>query len=154
MAAIATQQVIHNGLRNLVLKYTIDGPDGDASAKQLLDLNALDSTLGVGGLKFERAQWALTGFSCKLSWDAAPEVDFLEMPSDKEGSIDLSDVGGVVNNGTEQTGDVMFTTTGYVAADSGHFTLWFKKRAQSAAISAIEPDAGALVMGGLAPSVP
>lgn len=150
MSATATQQVIHNGTRNLVLKYTIDGAFGDVSAAQLVDLAALDSSVGTDRLKLVKAKWALTGMSCKLAWDGAPDVDLLEMNS--SGEVNFCGFGGVVNNAVEQTGDVKFTTTGYgTAGDGGHFTLWFKKRDIAAAISGIEPGAGALALAGLVP---
>jgi len=153
VAATATQQVIHNGPRNLVLKYTIGGTTGDASAEQLLDLSSVDSSVGIGRLRLEKAAWAMTGLSCKLSWDAAPDVDLIEM-SDGSGEVDFSRFGGVVNSGEDQTGDVLFTTTNYTASgDGGHFTLWFKKRLASAILQDISPLAGSAAIAGLAPEI-
>ena len=153
MTATATQQVIHNGPRNLVLKYTIGGSTGDATSKQLLDLGALDPALGVGGLKFQKAQWAITGFSCKLQWDGGPDVDLIELNSGF-GRLDFSDVGGIKNNATDQSGDVVFTTTGYTASgNGGHILLEFKKRARTGFAGAglggdIEVSTGSLTLAG------
>jgi len=128
MAATATQQIIANGPRNLVLKYTIAGTTGDASAVALVDVSAIDPNIGVNGLTLMSAQWGLTGFSCKLAWDATTDIDLIEL-TEGEGSQDFSKFGGIKNNsGTGATGDVMFTTTGYTASgDGGHIYLWFKK---------------------------
>lgn len=130
MAATATQQIIANGPRNLVLKYTIAGTTGDASAVALVDVSALDSGIGVNDLKLMAVDAALTGFSCKLAWDATTDVDLLEIPSDQAVSQDFSKFGGIQNNaGSGATGDVVFTTTGYTASgDGGHIYLWFKKK--------------------------
>ena len=128
MAATATQQIIHNGARNLVLKYTIAGTSGDVTAGKLVDAGALDSGIGLGGLRLERAKWALSGFSCKLAWDGGPDTDLLELASGN-GDVDFSDIGGIVNNAADQSGDVVFTTTDYGASgEGGHIILEFKKR--------------------------
>ena len=129
MAATATQQIIANGPRNLVLKYTIAGTTGDAAAVKLVDVSALDSNIGVNGLTLMSAQWGLTGFSCQLLWDATTNVPIIEMPTESSDSQDYSKFGGIKNNaGTGATGDVMFTTTGYTASgDGGHIYLCFRK---------------------------
>lgn len=129
MAATATQQIIANGPRNLVLKYTIAGTTGDAAAVALVDVSALDANIGVNGLTLMSAAWGLTGFSCQLLWDATTDIPIIQMPSDSADEQDYSKFGGIKNNaGAGATGDVMFTTTGYTAAgDGGHIYLWFKK---------------------------
>lgn len=129
MAATATQQIIANGPRNLVLKYTIAGTTGDASAVKLVDISALDSGLGVNGLTLMAVQWGLTGCSAQLLWDATTDVALVELTTG-EGSQDYSKFGGIKNNAAAgATGDVMFTTTGYTASgDGGHIYLWFQKK--------------------------
>ena len=117
MAATATQQIIANGPRNLVLKYTIAGTTGDTTAGALVDISALDSSVGASSLKLMGAQWGLTGCSVNLECTAGSD------------SQDFSKFGGIPNNaGTGVTGDVLFTTTGYTGSgDGGHIYLWFKK---------------------------
>lgn len=150
MAATATQQVINNGPRNLVLKYTIAGTTGDTSLGTLVDVSALDTSIGDYGLKLQRAEWSITGFSCKLMWDGAPDVDLIEL-STGEGELDFTEFGGVVNNASQQSGDVLFTTTGYTASgDGGHFTLYFKKK--NAEGFSEQPGTGSLTISGLAPT--
>ena len=128
MAATATQQVINNGPRNLVVKYTIAGATGDTTAGVLLDIDQIETD--SINLRLERAQWSLTGHSCKLLWDGGTaDVDLLEL-SAGEGSVDYSLIGGIANNADDASGDVLFTTTGYTASgDGGSFILEFKKRA-------------------------
>jgi hypothetical protein len=149
MAATATQQIIHNGARNLVLKYTIAGTSGDASAVKLVDISALDANLGVYDLRLDKASWSLTGFSCKLAWDATTDVDLLEL-TNGWGKVDFTSVGGIPNNaGAGITGDVMFTTTGYEASGEGaSFVLYFKKKNKGLLESevVVGPNAGALAI--------
>jgi hypothetical protein len=126
MAATATQQVLNNGARNLVLKYTIAGTSGDTTAGTLVDASALgvDSNMRLVGVES-----SLTGFSCNLLWDATANVSIIELPSDENYSADFSCFGGIDNNaGSGVTGDVLFTTTGYTASgDGGSIVLKFKK---------------------------
>ena len=144
MTQIATQQVISNGPRNLVLKYTIDGvsPFGDVTADTLVDISSLDSNIGVGGYRLERATWSLTGMSANLSWEGATDVDLLEL-ANGDGSVDFSDMGGITNNASLPTGNVVYTTTGYgTAGDGGSIILEFKKKSPSSAITVEEADVG------------
>ena len=152
MAATTTQQILNNGSRNLVLKYTIAGTTGDVTNGKLVDMSALDSSLGIGGLKLTRAQWSLTGFSCKLAWDGGPDVDLLELSSG-DGSVDYTDIGGIVNNATQQSGDVLITTTDYGAGgEGGHFILEFKKRSP-VELADVSPPTSSLTLIGLAPTI-
>ena len=127
MAATATEQVLNNGARNLVLKYTIGGTTGDASAATLVDVSALDAT--ISELRLDKAQWSLTGFSAKLLWDADTDVDLLELAAG-EGEVDFTSIGGLTDDsGTGTTGDVNITTTGYTASgDGGTIILHFRKK--------------------------
>ncbi len=133
MAATATEQVINDGSRNLNIKYTIAGTTGDAAAVKLVDVSdfvdANGATLGANSLTLIGIEASLTGFSCKLVWDATANVDLVEIPSDEPINQDFRRFGGIKDNsGSGSTGDVMFTTTGYTAsADGGSIFLEFKK---------------------------
>lgn len=133
MAATATEQVIADGSRNLYLKYTIAGTSGDAAAVKLVDVSdfvdADGATLGANSLTLLGIEASLTGFSCKLVWDATANVDLVEIPTDEPINQDYSRFGGIKDNsGSGSTGDVMFTTTGYTASgDGGSIFLRFKK---------------------------
>ena len=155
MAATATQQIISNGPRNLVLKYTIAGTTGDAAAVKLVDISALDANLGFYDLRLDKASWSLTGFSCKLGWDATTDADLIELSSGW-GKVDFTTVGGISNNaGAGITGDVMFTTTGYEAAgEGGSFVLSFKKKNKGLIESrvVIGTFKGSLALAGAAPT--
>ena len=129
MAATATQQIIANGPRNLVVKYTIAGTTGDTTAGTLVDVSALDAGIGVNGLTLKSVQATITGFTCSLLWDATANVELFRIPDGDNVDHDFSKFGGVKNNaGAGATGDVLFTTIGYTAgSDGGHIYLWFRK---------------------------
>ena len=133
MAATATEQVLADGPRNLILKYTIAGTTNDTSAGILVNVSDFVDrdgvALGANALTLYSVQACLTGFSCKLSWDASTDVDLIEIPADAEVNQDFSKFGGIKDNSAgSSTGDVLFTTTGYTAAgNGGHIYLCFKK---------------------------
>ena len=133
MAATATEQVIQDGPRNLVVKYTIAGTTGDTAAGILVNasdfVDANGTAIGANGFTLMGIDAGLTGFSCKLSWDAAANVDLEEIPTDEMVSHDYSEFGGIKDNsGASSTGDILFTTTGYTASGDGrHIYLRLKK---------------------------
>ena len=155
MAATATQQIIHNGARNLVVKYTIAGTSGETADGVLVDASALDATLvGDRLLRLDRVEWALTGFTCKLSWDGEDvNTDLVELPAGY-GIQDFSDCGGIVNNVANATGDVLFTTTGYSASgDGGSIILSFKKKNASINSFNVYPAAASMTLTGVLPTI-
>jgi hypothetical protein len=133
MAATATQQVLNDGHRNLILQYTIGGTTGDLAASVLVDASAFNDrdgvALGANSLTLVKVQSSLTGFSAKLLWDATTDVDLVELPSGENLIQDMTEFGGIKNNsGAASTGDVLLTTTGYTAGgDGGSFVLYFRK---------------------------
>jgi len=154
MAATATQQIINNGSRNLVLKYTIAGTSGDTNKGTLVDISALSAANAVtGGLKLNKAKWSLTGFSCLLEWDGAPDDTDLLQLSVGDGDLNFEKFGGITNNAEDQTGDVLFTTTGYGASgEGGHVLLSFKKKGGSTFDPNLKAgDPAALIFTGFVP---
>ena len=127
MAGTATAQILVNGDRNLVVKYTLGGTTGDTTAGSLLDASATIPSVGVSELRIARAQWSLlAGVTVTVLWDATTNVTALELAGQDD--QDYSEFGGILNNaGTGVTGDVLYTTTGYTAVGGGHFILHFRK---------------------------
>ena len=134
MAIAATQQIIANGPRNLVLKYTFAGTTGDLAAGILVNVSDfVDSNgvaLGANSLTLMGVQASLIGFSAALLWEAATDVPLVSIPDGQPLDQDFSKFGGIKDNSTTtSTGDVVITTTGYTAAagEGGHIYLWFRK---------------------------
>ncbi len=148
MTATATQQVIANGSRNLILKYTIGGtPLTDASADTLVNISSLDDNIGINGYRLEKAKWSITGMSCNLSWESGDtDLTLIDLPSG-EGEFDFSDMGGITNNVSLPTGNVVFTTTGYgTAGDGGSIVLEFKKKSPTTVALQQNPDVGTVAV--------
>lgn len=133
MAATATQQILNDGPRNLVLKYTIAGTTGDTTEGILVnasDFNdAEGNALGANSLTLMGINAALTGCSIDLLWDATTNVKLAEIPIRRTVNQNYEHFGGIKDNsGAGSTGDVLFTTTAYSAGgDGGHIYLEFKK---------------------------
>jgi len=130
MAATATEQVIANGPRNLVLKYTIAGTTGDTTDGILVNVSDLDTSIGVNDLRLMSVQGLVAGFAMNIGWDATANVDLFHFPADEDVDQDFSKWGGIPSDaGAGATGDVLFTTSGYTAAATQGATivLWFKK---------------------------
>ncbi len=134
MAIAATQQIIADGPRNLVLKYTFAGSSGDAAAVILVNVSGfVDAdgvTLGANALTLMSIQASLVGFSAQLLWEASANVNLVTIPDGQPINQDFSKFGGIKDNSTTtSTGDVVITTTGFTAAagEGGHIYLCFKK---------------------------
>lgn len=134
MAIAATEQVLADGPRNLVVKYTFAGTSGDAAAVILV--NASDFVdkdgiaLGANAFTLMNIQASLVGFSAQLLWEAGTDINLVTIPDGQPINQDFSKFGGIKDNSTTtSTGDVVITTTGFTAAagEGGHIYLWFKK---------------------------
>lgn len=127
MANTITTQTIVDGAKNLVTKTTILGDGtGEETATLLIDASTFSGA--PDKLKIVRIQAYLTGFSVKLLWDATTDVTAIELPAGGDLSMDFEKFGGLINNaGTGVTGDIMFTTVGLGAGDTGTIVLEMKK---------------------------
>lgn len=123
---VTTQKVI-DGERNVVTKTTILGDgSGEETVTQLLDVSTFSGAPGT--VKIIRIQAYLTGFSVSLLWDATTDVTIIELPADDDINQDFKVFGGLINNsGTGKTGDIMFTTVGLGAADTGTIVIEMQK---------------------------
>lgn len=146
MSATSTQQVLHNGRRNLILKYNISGSAGDVTAQKLVDLSALDSTLGLNSIRLDKVDWSFSGFSAKLAWDADVDEDLVELCVGS-GLLDFNRYGGTNTTDSAQTGDIVITTTGFSAGDTGSIILYLKKKSTTQAFAAASPEPGLASLG-------
>lgn len=124
MAATATEQILHDGGRNLILKYTIAGASGDTTAGTLVTASSFTDkngdAVGANGFTLVSVKSSLTGFSCNLLWDATANINLVELPADSDITRDYSCCGGIKDNsGAGSTGNILFTTTGYGAGGDG-----------------------------------
>ena len=130
MAIGATQQIVMNNARNLVLKYTFSGTTGDVTVLKIVDVSALDAD--ITSVSIMKVHAAISGFSATLIWDATSNVDAIGIPSVVPVAYDFSRYGGLKNNaGSGVTGDILLSTDGYTAAageDNSHIILELHKK--------------------------
>ncbi|MFA5695922.1 MAG: hypothetical protein WC917_00450 [Bacilli bacterium] len=127
MAHTITPQVLEQGPKFTVVKYTIAGDSKDASELS----NAVLFDASVYSIKTKdklvSISYCLNGFSAQLLWDASAKVPLISIPKDHPYDIDYIKVaGGLKNNaGTGITGDVLITTLGLASTSYvGHILLW------------------------------
>lgn len=127
MANTINKQTLVSGDRNLVVKVDITG-DGvaDETNTLLIDASAYNAT----EVKIVGIRSTLSGFKADLIWDATANVTCINLP-DYFFEADKDDMGfgGLVNNsGAGKTGDILISTIGLGAAESGTIVLEMQKR--------------------------
>lgn len=117
MADTVSSQTIENGTRNLVMKFT-NVSDGTGEA----DVVKVDvSVLGVSitSMKIRKIEYNVTGGAVRIEWDATTDVVAAYLSG--YGEMDLTDTQGMFNPaGTGNTGDILFTTSGFIAAGASN----------------------------------
>lgn len=127
MANTVEIETIVDGSRNLVVKVHIDG-DGSGEETNKLLVDASTYAPAFTDLKLMKIQSNLIGFSAELIWDATVNVHGWTLP-DYEQNQEFYEMGGIHNNaGAGKTGDVLISTIGLGAGDTGHALLYFKKK--------------------------
>lgn len=113
MADSVTSQIIENGSRNLIYKFTNISDGTGESAVKKVDATALALTTS---LKVRKIEYNVTSGAVQMLWDASTDVTFAYLTG--YGCIDLEDTQGVFNNaGAGVTGNILFTTSGFNAAN-------------------------------------
>lgn len=123
---ISTQVLFESSTRYYVKICIVGDGSGEETDTKIVDVSAL--TPAATSLTLIRVQAAFIGFTARLLWDATTNVGLVTMP---EYWIDFNfnhSFGGIENNGgAGVTGDVLMTTAGLGATDSGFMVLEFKK---------------------------
>ena len=122
MADAVTSQIIQDGERVAVLKFTNVSDGSGESAVKKVDVSAL-ATNSKGQtctkVKIQRIYWATVGMSVKLDFDATSNVLLIGLPADSTGDEYYDSFTGIPNNaGSGVTGDIDLTTTGHSSGDS------------------------------------
>lgn len=126
MVDTVSTQLIINGYRNLVLKFT-DESDGTGESA-ITKVDATSATYAVNGvtpgihLKIARVLFSINSGAVRLKWVASSATDALILTG--FGTLDYSYFGGIPNpNNSGATGSIAFTTVGFVAGSSYDITL-------------------------------
>jgi len=119
MANVILTQVLERREKFIIVKYTITGDgSGEFTLEKLFD-NSLYNT-NVNN-KIYDIEYDLNGFSAELFWDATAPVALTSLSASHPYNANFILLGGLKNNGgTGQTGDILMTTTGLGAAETGH----------------------------------
>tara|TARA_R100000426_G_C4790562_1_gene98390 strand:+ start:38 stop:445 length:408 start_codon:yes stop_codon:yes gene_type:complete len=127
MADTVTTQIIEDGERNAVIKFTnvSDGTGESAVAK--VDVSALaanSSGVSCSEVRVMRISHAIVGMSVQMFFDATSNVLLMELAESSNGHLDFRNIGGIPNNaGSGKTGDILFTTKGHSSGDTYSIVL-------------------------------
>lgn len=120
MADAVTSQVIFDGTRYAVMKFTNISDGGGETAVVKVDVSALTSFQGQActSVNITKLDAVTVGMGVDILWDATTDVVCTTLGADQFISFDFSNFSGLTNNaGVGKTGDVLFTTVGATAGD-------------------------------------
>jgi len=131
MADAVTTQIIHDGDRQVVIKFTNISDGTGEAAVQKVDVSTLQPESRTQRVCTEvaisRIYYDLSGMSVDILWDAT--VDALCVSLSSQGVFDFRDTGPLTNNaGAGVTGDINFTTTGAALNDRYFVMLVMDKK--------------------------
>lgn len=116
MVDAVTTQIIENGARNLIMKFTNVSDGTGESGVVKVDVSALG--VSTTSLKIRRIIYNVTGGAVLIAWDATADNDIAYLSG--YGDYCLKDTQGMFNPATAgNTGDILFTTSGFAAASAG-----------------------------------
>lgn len=130
MADTVTTQLLFNGRRHLVYKFTNES-DGTGESAVL----KVDATANVNGvflygqnitpgihLKVTKVIYDIRGMGLRILWDATTDTDMLVLGAPGD-TLNFRDIGGLQNpNESGATGSIRFTTVGAIAG-SGYSVI-------------------------------
>jgi hypothetical protein len=120
MADAVTSQIIFDGTRTAVMKFTnISDGTGETGVLKV-DVSALSSFQGqtCTGVNIVNLDAITVGMGVDLLWDASTDVICYTVGADQFVSFDFNRFGGLSNNaGAGKTGDLLFTTVGASSGD-------------------------------------
>ena len=120
MADAVTSQIIFDGTRTAVMKFTNISDGTGESAVLKVDVSALSSYQGqtCTGVNIVNLDAITVGMGVDLLWDASTDVICYTVGADQFVSFDFQRFGGLSNNaGAGKTGDLLFTTVGASSGD-------------------------------------
>ena len=131
MADALTSQVIEDGPRNAVLKFTNVSDGTGQSLAVLVDVSTLSSdplTKQVcNGVTLQSITYSNVGMGVELFWDATTNIPLLNLLQDWSDQLDFTPTGIPNNGAAAKTGDILITTTGATAGDTYLLVLTLTK---------------------------
>ena len=125
MADAVTSQILVDGERNAVMKFTnISDGTGETAALKV-DVSTLAGA--PSSVKITHVEYDISGMQVAILWDATTDVPAFILSQGQQ-RFDFTSVGGLVNNaGAGVNGDILFTTIGASANDTYSIVLHMKK---------------------------
>ena len=120
MADAVTSQVVFDGTRTAVMKFTNISDGTGETAVLKVDVSALSGFQGASctGVNIVTLDAMTVGMGVDILWDATTDGICYTIGADQFVSFDFARFGGITNNaGSGKTGDIMFTTVGATAGD-------------------------------------
>ena len=122
MADTVTTQIIQDGERNCIMKFTNVSDGTGESAVVKVDVSALQSNpsgIACSEVRLVRVSHAIVGMSVQMFFNASTNVLLMELAESSNGHMDFQDFGGIPNNaGSGKHGDILFTTKGHTSGDT------------------------------------
>ena len=122
MADSVTSQIIFEGERSLVMKFTniSDGTGETAALKvDVSTLTPSNSGFACDRVTVTKIYIANHGMEVRMLWDATTDVPFFLSSPGATQTLDFTLFGGIPNNaGAGVTGDIVFTTSDASAGDT------------------------------------
>lgn len=126
MANTVARQVLVNGSKNYVVKYTAVG-DGSGEVSASL-VNSVTGDMGTANAIMS-VRGICTGCTAQLLFDATTDLFAIGLPQDKDIHFDFHNIGGLINNaGTGKTGDLLITSSSLGAGDTITLVVKMKKK--------------------------
>jgi hypothetical protein len=127
MADAVATQILVDGPRNVVMKFTNVSDGTGESAVTKVDVSALQNA--PIGVVIERIHFTSNGMQVNILWDADADVLAFSVAQDQTFTLDFNPFGGLTNNaGAGVTGDIKFTTVGAASGDSYTIILEMRKK--------------------------
>ena len=121
MADAVTSQIIFDGTRTAVMKFTNISDGTGETAVLKVDVSALTSSASgraCTGVTITKIHAATHGLEVQIYWDATTDVFCWCVPQNSQYTMDFDKFGGLTNNaGAGKTGDVLFSTADATAGD-------------------------------------
>jgi hypothetical protein len=128
MADAVTTQIIQDGPRNAIIKFTNVSDGSGESAVLKVDVSTLSGFNGriPDEVQIRHIDYSLSGMQVQILWDADTDVLCWELTPDADNDLDFPYF--LPNNaGAGKTGDIRFTTIGASNGDSYSIVLHLVK---------------------------
>lgn len=130
MADAVATQILFQGDKQLVMKFTNASDGTGESAVTKVDVSTLTSYQGKAcvAVQIDKIYAMTHGMEVRLLWGATTNVTIVSIPQQVMQTFDFNEFGGLDNNaGTGKTGNILLTTLDASAGDFYTIILVMRK---------------------------